>query len=172
MSQPQSPPPGLSPSPDSPPDLAKMMGASTNQQKTSRPIGNVPQEGKYVAEDVAQGILQLLPDFMQDILHMKPTDTPDEKAKKQKMLQNFSQLSAEQQQVVQKKMQEENEKRKKEEEEKMVKRQEDEKKAAENALPEPKGKISGAAAGMPGASRKKSVIDDLNQKRQQLSSAG
>lgn len=160
------------------PDISALMNqkvggaAAAAPSKPPRPIGTPIQEGKYIAEDVGQGMLQLLPDFMQDVLHTKPSDTPQEKAKKQQLLQNYTRLDSEQQQYVQKQMQAEHMKKQKEEEERMQKRQEEQKKAAESSLPEPKGKVSGAAAGMPGQSRKKSMIDDLNKKRQQLSSAG
>jgi hypothetical protein len=60
---------------------------------------------------------------------------------------------------------------KKREEEKMLKQQEEQKKA-NTSLPMPQGKKQGAGAGQAGQSRKKSTIDDMNQKRQQLSSAG
>ncbi len=149
MSAPKSPPPGAIPSggmsPDMQSTLNQMMGAngktgqggmpgvgqplgdagasSATRPKPPRAVGSLPQEAKYMAEDVAQGILTLLPDFMQQILGAKPTDTPEDAARKKQMLQRYNQLNEEQQQVVQKQMQEEQMKKKREEEEKMQKKQ-------------------------------------------------
>jgi hypothetical protein len=145
-------------------------GPALNQQQKNRPIGTPLQEAKYLAGDIGQGLLGLLPDFLQPILGVKPTDTPEEKARKKQMLQRYTQMNADQQQLAQKKFQEQQAQIRQEEEEKAKKQQAAQQKSA--SLPAPTGKRTGAAAGQAGQSRKKSMIDDMNQKRQQLSSAG
>ncbi len=140
-------------------------------QKPPRAVGTPLQEAKYMADDVTQGVLNLLPDFLQDIFHVKPTDTPQDAAKKRQMLQNYNKLNSEQQQVVQKQFQEEQMKKRKEEEERIRKKQEEQQKAAQSQVSAPVGKKQGAGAGQAGMSKKQSTIDTLNQKRKQLSSA-
>lgn len=182
MPAPQSPPPGAIPSFDSPDAqamMSQMMGGKagkpgqtpqSTQQKPARPIGTPVQEAQMVGEDVAQGLLQLLPDFLQDLFHVKPTDTPEEAAKKKQMLQRYNQLNAEQQQFVQKKYQEEQAKKKQEEEEATKKKQEEQRKAQENELPVPQGKKTGDW--MAGKSQKQNTLTKMQNDRQKLSSAG
>ncbi len=141
------------------------------QQKAPRQIGTPLQEAGYIAKDAAQSMLQLLPGFMQDILHINQSDTPQEKARKQKMLQNYQKLNAEEQQFVQKKFQEEQMKKRREQEEEMMKKKREEEQKQASVAP-PKGKVQGYMGGAAGKSNKKSTIDDMNMKRQQLSSAG
>ena len=172
---PHSPPPGAIPSgagasPDSP-DLQAMMNQASPTSKTPRPIGTPLQEAKYLGEDMVLGMLQLLPDIFQEMLHIKPTDTPEEIAKKKQLIQNLNQMDDEQRQIVAKEFREKQEKQKEEEEEKVRKQQELQAKE-QNELPVPKGKTHGIMPGMPGQSKKQSFMDDFNQKRKQLSSAG
>jgi hypothetical protein len=191
MSQ-NGPPPGSMPPGFSSPDMQSMMGDMTGNQKTGksgqsgsspipfpgtqagqqkspRPIGTPLEEAKYMAEDVAQGLLSLLPDFMQSILHTKSTDTPEEAAKKRQMLQRYNQLNAEEQQYVQKQYQKKAEEQKKKEEEEVKKKQEEEQKAAENELPMPQGKQTGE--GVPGASKKNNALTKMQNDRKKLSNA-
>jgi hypothetical protein len=196
MSAPNSPPPGAIPSggmsPDMQSTLNQMMGAGgktgqggapgagqspfgnaaaggATMPKPPRPVGSLPQEAKFMAEDVAQGLLSVLPDFMQHILGVKPTDTPEEAARKKQMLQRYNQLNDEQQQVVQKQMQEAQAKKRQDEEDRMRKQQEAEQNASQD-LPMPQGKTSGE--GGPGASQKKRTVTKLQNDRKKLSSAG
>src|SRR5258708_2212336 len=146
MSAPTSPPPGSVPSgmsPDMQSTLNQMMGSSGQKNsgtggasgaaapgasprtspKPPRSIGSLPQEAQYMSEDVAQGLVNLLPDFMQQILGLKSTDTPEDAMRKKQMLQRYNQLNDEQQVVVQKQMREEHEKKQKEEQERIQKEQ-------------------------------------------------
>lgn len=195
MAQPQSPPSGSMPpmSGMPSPDVSSMMqqlqqqkmggaggpGAIGNQVapgaqsgspsgKTPRSVGTIPQEAKYMAEDVAQGLLSLLPDFMQSILGIKSTDSPEEKARKRQMLQRYNEMNADQQRVVQEKMQVAQTKQKQEEEEKLRAKQAQEQESSE--LPMPQGKTRGDA-GM-GGSAKKRATTKLQNDRKKLSSAG
>ncbi len=186
---PTSPPPGSVPGGMSPSDMEGLMdqtqmgssanpaqsttpspaSSSSHSSKTPRPIASLPQEGKYLAQDVGQGMLELLPDFMQRVLGIKNTDTPEEKAKKQQMFQNYQQLSAEDQAYVQKKMQrEEAEKQQREQEEEMRKQQEMANQSSD--LPMPAGKVTGEAAA--GASNKQRTTQKLQNDRKKLSNAG
>lgn len=186
--QPKSPPPGSMPPGFASPDMQSMMGQmgkgqkpgqgtspfggmtpGSGQQKAPRPVGTPVQEAKYMAEDVAKGLLSVLPDFMQDILHTRPTDTPEQAAKKRQMLQRYNQLTQEQQQFVQQQYQKQAEEKKKREEEEMKKKQEAEQKAAQDELPVPQGKKTGE--GMPGASNKKRAITKLQNDRKKLPNA-
>lgn len=153
----------------SPPPLSSLGDATGAQKKPPRPVGSIPQEGKYLAEDVAQGLLAALPDFMQQLLGINPSDTPEDTAKKKQMLQRYNQMTADEQQYVQKKVQEEQQKKKAEEEEKAKKEQEA-KQEEQDELPIPQGKQSGE--GMPGMSNKKRTLTKLQSDRQKLSSAG
>jgi hypothetical protein len=143
--------------------------SAAGHQKTARAPGSLPQEAKYMAEDVAQGLLSLLPDIMQQILGVKSTDKPEEAARKKQMLQRYTQLNDEQQQVVQKQMRESQEKKQKEEEEKAKKRQEEQASASDD-LPIPQGTSRGE--GGPGASGKQRTTTKLQNDRKKLSSAG
>src|SRR5579859_3552270 len=100
MPQPGSPPPGAIPSGFSSPDLQSTLTQMTQNGKgggqQTRPVGSLPQEAQYIAEDVAKSLLTALPDFMQSMLGVKPTDTPEEAARKKQMLQRYQQLNAEQ----------------------------------------------------------------------------
>ena len=193
MPGPTSPPPGSIPSgmmsPDMQSTMAQMMGGGgkgkaggsspfsaggapnkSQQQRPPRPVGSLPQEAKYMTEDVMQGLLSVLPDFMQQILGVKPTDTPEEVARKKQMLQRYHQMNDEQQQVVQKQMKEAQDKKKKEEEERVKKEQEAKQKAEQDELPMPQGKSRGE--GTPGMSNKQRTLTKLQKDRQTLSSAG
>jgi hypothetical protein len=147
--------------------IPSMPGSS--QQKNARPVGSLPQEAKYMAEDIAQGLLSVLPDFMQSMLGVKPTDSPEEAARKRQMLQRYTQLNNEQQQVVQKKLQEEHQKKQIEEQEK-AQRQQEEQQKAQSEVVMPQGKTSGE--GGPGASNKKRTMTKLQNDRKKLTSAG
>jgi hypothetical protein len=144
--------------------------AGNQSQAKARPIGTPLQEAKYFAQDVTQGVLSVLPDFMQEILGIKPMDTPQDQARKRQMLQNYQKMNAEQQQIVQQKLRADMAKKKQEEE--AQQRAAAQQKAAQSELPTPSSKHTGAAAPIGGQSKKKSFMDDFNQKRQQLSSAG
>src|SRR5258708_10244736 len=113
-------------------------------------------------EDVAQGLLSVLPDFMQQILGIKPTDTPEEANRKKQMLERFNQLTDDQQKVVQQKMKEEQEKKKVEEEEK-AKKEQAAQQANQDELAMPQGKTTGE--GGPGASSKKRTTMTLQSDR-------
>lgn len=186
---PTSPPPGSVPGSFSPGDmdalseqLASQQGQSqtssnspvpgspqSHAQKDPRSIGSLPQEAKYLTQDVGQGILQLLPDFMQQILGIKDSDTPEEKAKKKQMLHNYEKLNAEDQAYVQKKMQEEQLKKQQEAQEEEEKRQR-EAAMQSSDLDIPSGKVTGEAAA--GASNKQRTTQKLQSDRKKLSNAG
>src|SRR5258708_1959539 len=195
MPQPGSPPPGAIPSAFSSPDLQSTLaqmtqtgkgaggqqtGSSSSQstpntpgttpQKPPRPVGTLPQEAQYLTEDVAKGLLSVLPDFMQNMLGVKPTDTPEEAARKKQMLQRYQQLNSEQQQFVQDETRKRHEAEQKKQEEEAKKKEEEQRKAAENELPMPVGKTRGE--GGPGASNKKQTLTKLQNDRKRMTSAG
>ncbi len=151
------------------PSVSSANPQAPKQQRTPRPVGTLPQEMKYFAGDVAQGLLSLLPDFMQSMFGIKPTDTPEDAARKKQMLQRYQQMNADQQQYVQQKVREEQQKKQQEEEEKAQRKQMDEQQAA-SELPMPQGKTRGE--GGPGASQKKRTVTKLQNDRKKLSSAG
>jgi hypothetical protein len=144
--------------------------AGSQNTKTPQPIGSLPQEAKYIAEGMGQEALAFLPDFMQKILGMKSTDTPEEKQKKQQIFQNYQKLNAEDQAYVQKKMQQEQMEKQKKEQEEFERRQQAEMDAANNEVSAPAGKVTGEAAA--GASNKQRTTQKLQSDRKKLSSAG
>jgi hypothetical protein len=147
--------------------LQSMLQGKQGGAKTARPIGTPLAEGKFIAEDVAQGIIDLLPGPLKNLLGPAPTDTPEEKAKKQAMFQRYQQLSAEDQQYVQKKMQEEAVEKQKLEQEETQKKQ----MAAQQkpAFEMPQGKVRGDAKA--GQSKKQNTISKLQDDRQKLKNA-
>lgn len=179
---PSSPPPGSVPG-MSPGDMEALSDSSQAQAqlsqaqgglpasspKPARTIGSLPQEGTYLAQDIGQGVIGLLPDFMQEILGIKETDTPEEKSKKQQMLQNYQKLNAEDQAFVQKKMQREQAEKQQRDEEEQMKRQQSEASQGDD-ISMPTGKVTGEAAA--GASNKQRTTQKLQSDRKKLSSAG
>jgi hypothetical protein len=143
--------------------LASQMPGQQSQ-KPARPLGTPVQEAKYLAEDVAQGVLSLMPDFMQNMLGLKPTDTPEEAAKKKQVLQRYQQLNAEQQQYVQQQYQKRAEEQRKQEEETIRKKQEEQQKAAQSNTVAPQGKQTGAGA--------QGAVKKLQDDRQKMKSSG
>lgn len=144
-------------------------GAAGSQPKPPRPITSPLGEAKYLAQDVGQSVLGLLPETLQQVLGLKSSDTPEQKAKKQQMLQNYQRLSAEDQAYVREKMQrQEAEKQQKEQEELMKKQQAEAQQ--DDGLPMPAGKVTGEAAA--GASSKQRTVQKLQSDRKKLSSSG
>ena len=161
--------------------LAKQFGqpgmASTNNSsgqfaqppQVAKPIGQtLPQEAKNIGESFGQQLKDFVPDIIQQILGMKSTDSPEEKARKQQMFQRYQQLNAQDQAYVRQKLQREQaEKHQREQEEQMRKQQQA---AAESSdLPMPSGKVSGAGAD--GSSGAKRAANKIQSDRKKLSSA-
>ncbi len=186
--QPSSPPPGSVPGSFSPgemdmdemmgqmggstgknPSASSLPGSTSQPAKNPRSIGNPAQEAQYLAEGVGQGMLALLPDFMQELLGIKDSDSPEEKARKRQIFQNYQKLNAEDQAYVQKKMQQEQIEKQRREQEEEQKRQQ----AAMNDsgdLPMPAGRVTGAGA--EGSSNKQRTTQKLNDDRKKLSNQG
>ena len=150
------------------PGMGGAGGSPGGAGKTPRPVGTPLQEVKYFAGDVAHGVLEVLPDFMQSLFGISPADKPEDAARKRQMLQRYQQMNAEQQQFVQQRTKAEYEK-KQQEEARQAQAEKAKRQQQAASLPVPQGRTHGAGAGMPGQSRKKSTIDDLNKKRQQMS---
>ncbi len=185
--QPTSPPPGSVPGSFSPGDMdmSELMqqaggqlpggksgpgaASSGNAKQPPRPIAGPQQEAAYLAQGVGQGLLELLPDYMQHILGIKDSDSPEEKAKKKQMFENYQRLSAEDQAYVQKKMQREQMEKQQREQEEEQKRQQ-EMANQSNDLPIPAGRTSGA--GSEGNSNKQRTTNKLQDDRKKMSSAG
>jgi|GEM_PF-738419 len=199
MPQPGTPPPGAIPSGFSSPDMQSTLsqmtqagkqgsaggvpqaGSSSSSSKTlpsagaasqkpPRPVGTLPQEAQYITEDITKSLLSFLPDFMQSMLGVKPTDSPEEKARKKQMLQRYQQLNSEQQQFVQDEMRKKQQAEQKKQEEEAKKKEEEQRKAADDELPMPQGKTRGE--GGPGASNKKQTLTKLQNDRKRMTSAG
>lgn len=145
-------------------------GQSGQPPKPAKPIGQtLPEEAKNLGENFGQQLKDLIPGFIQEVLGMKSTDTPEEKAKKQQMLQRYQQLNAEDQAYVRQKMQREQAEKQQHEQEEMFRKQQEQ--AAQGSdLPTPAGKVSGAGAD--GSSNAKRATNKLNDDRKKLSSAG
>ncbi len=189
------PPPGSLPPGAASPDMADamqdMMGANAGTQQAKQgtsptsnavssmmqgqghkatPLGSPVQEAKTIAQDVGSSLFEFLPQELQTILGSKSTDTPEEAERKQKMLQNYQRLTAEERQYVQKKLQQEQAEKRQREEEEFRKKQ----LAAQQTdeLPVPEGKKTGEAALGAGRSKKAQTISKLQNDRKKLSSAG
>lgn len=150
---------------------AAQQAGSGGRQRPARPIGTPVQEAKFLAADVAGGVLDLLPPELRQLLHAQPSDTPAEKQRKHAMFQRFSKLNAEQQAYVQKKLQHEQLVKRQQAEAEAAKRQQQAAAAADD-LPIPQGKVSGEAAMGGGQSRKAQTINKLQSDRQKLKNAG
>jgi len=190
VNQPSSPPPGSVPGSFSPGEMNMdeamgQMGGTTGKNASGSPasstphsnqsaknphtIGNPVQEAQYLAEGVGQGMLELLPDFMQELLGIKDSDSPEEKARKRQIFQNYQKLNTEDQAYVQKKMQQEQMEKQRREQEEQQKREQ----AAMNDsgdLPIPSGRVTGAGA--EGSSNKQRTTQKLNDDRKKLSNQG
>ncbi len=165
----------VSPSSSSLPGMSGSQSKSSAQsQKPPRNVDSIPKEMKMMVADVGQGLLSALPDFMQSILHINSTDTPEEKAKKRQSIQKFNSLSDQDRQFTVKKYQERTARQKQEQQ------QEQQRKAAQensrsSALPMPKGQKKGVMPGMSGGGKTKgqSMTEQmLFQQRNTQSGAG
>ena len=189
------PPPGAMPSGMGSPDISSLMEDATNgaqqttsqsaasasssvvsppghgaSQKTARPIGSPTQEAKYLANDVAGGLFDLLPPVIKNLVSPNPTDSPEESMKKKQMFQRYTQLNSEQQAYVSKKLQAEQVEKQKQHEEEMRQKQLAAQQSSE--LPVPEGKKTGEAAMGGGKSNKSQTISKLQNDRKKLSSSG
>jgi hypothetical protein len=144
------------------------MPGSSTPPKPPRPVGSFPQEMKYFAQDIGQGVVSVMPDILQEVLGIKSTDTPEQVAKKKQMHQRYQEMNAAEQAYVQKKAQEEMAKKQQEEQERIIRQQEEEQIAAESDVSIPQGKTTGEE----GSSTKKRTLNKLQNDRKKLSSAG
>ncbi len=145
-----------------------LQGKQGAKPQPARSITSPVGEAKYLAQDIAKGVIEFLPGPLKDILGPASTDTPEEAAKKQTMLRRYQQLNAEDQQYVQKKLQADAAIKQKEQEEEMKKKQ----LAAQQkpALEEPQGKVRGDKA--TGQSNKQRTINKLQDDRKKMKSSG
>lgn len=146
---------------------------SNQSGKPARRVSDLPTEAGYLASDVARGLGSLLPESIQKMLNLKPTDSPQEIAKKKQILTKFNQLSDEDRQVAVQRYQAQI---KKEQQEKQLAEQKKQQEAQKKQdLPQPQGKRQGMMAGMPGQkpkSKSDAFMQQFNQQRKTLSSAG
>jgi len=144
-------------------------GQQAAPPKPPRPIGSAPQEAKYLAQGVGQGIVDLIPDFLQEVLGIKNTDSPDSKAKKKQIFDNFQSLSADEQAYVQKKMQRE-QAEKQAQEQAVMERKQREAVEKENSVVVPTGRVTGEAAA--GASKSDQATQKLQSDRKKMTNSG
>ncbi len=197
--QPTSPPPGSVPGSFSPGDMGGMDLDSLKDQfsqsqggsqansasglgglpggagqaisnKIAKPIGQtIPQELGNLGETFGQQVTDFIPDIIKQILGIKKTDSPEEKAKKQQLFQNYQKLNAEDQAYAQKKLQQEQARKQQQQQEDQMRKQRAQAEADSNEISAPQGKKTGA--GSDGNTSKSRTTNLLNKNRQQLSSA-
>lgn len=143
---------------------AGVSGSQFQPQQTPRPLGTVQEEAQRAVTDVAEGIVNVPKEIVNDILTMlglgRLPKTPDEQSQIQQFHQNWQRLDAEQQQVANMRIQEEMQRKE------MI-RQEDEMKAAQQKQAEQQDGLN-----MPGGKRTgQGALDKMQQDRKSMGGA-
>lgn len=146
------------------PDALQQAGGA----RKARAVGTLPEELVFnPIKDVVAGLKSIFD--INALLGINPaTDSPEEKAKKQKMHQRWQKLTQEEQQVAQQRYQEEMQRKQTEEEEKMLKQQQAED-ARANAIQAPSSPQKGPKG--PGGSKKQKAVTKMQNDRKQLGGA-
>lgn len=103
------------------------------------------------------------------ILGINPGDTPEKKAKKQKIAQNLQKLTQEEQAFVQQEFQRAQQKKQQEQQEEQARKEEEARAKEQDAIAPPSSPKKGPAA--PGGSKKSQTAQLMQNKRTQMSQA-
>lgn len=142
-------------------------GTSSANQAAPRPVGTLSEELiKRPAKDILTGLKSVF--NIQEIFDIKPTDSPEQQAKRRQMHQNYQKLDAAQQEVVQ----EEYQKRMEEKQANEQKAEEARRRKAQQSqtIQAPSGQKKGPDAG--GGSRKQRAQTKLQNDRKTLGGPG
>lgn len=171
MPGPKSPPPGSIPSPMMSPDVQSMMGQfqaaqagksgssqtplppsqssssgpMPTQQKTARDVGTLPDEAGRFVSDAKDQLLSAVPDVLQELFHIKTTDTPEEKAKKREQLKRWNEMTDAERMAAQQIAEERAARQKKLEEERIEKQKMDEQESTDLPVIQGKSRAEGGA---------------------------
>lgn len=139
-----------------------------NQQTPPRQVSSLSEE---LIKRPAKDILETAKSFfdLNKILGINPGDTPEKKAKKAKVAQNWQKLTQEEQAFVEKQYQEEQQKKQKEAQEEQARKEEEAKKAEEESIAPPSSPHKGPV-GLAG-NKKQQTSQLLQQRRTQMSQA-
>ncbi len=142
--------------------------AAKQQQTPPRAISNL---GEELIKRPAKDIFDTFKSFfdLNAMLGINPGDTPEEKAKKQKISQNWQKLTQEDQAYVQRKYQEEQQKKQQELQEEQARKEEEARQADAQAIAPPSTPRKGPAA--PSGNKKQQTSQLLQTKRTQMSQA-
>ncbi len=141
---------------------------SSNQVSEPRTVSNLSEE--LIARP-AKDIFNTFKSFfdLNALLGINPGDTPEKKAKKQKIAQNWQKLTGEEQTYVQQKYQEEMQKKQREQQEEQQKKEEEARQAEEQSIAPPSSPKKGPAD--PSGSKKAQTTQLMQNKRTQMSQA-
>lgn len=139
-----------------------------NQRTPPRQVSSL---GEELVKRPAKDILETAKSFfdLNKILGINPGDTPEKKAKKSKIAQNWQKLTQEEQAFVEKQYQEEQQKKQKEAQEEQERKEEEAKKAEEESIAPPASPQKGPV-GLAG-NKKQQTSQLLQQRRTQMSQA-
>lgn len=140
--------------------------SSKQQQAPPRGISNL---GEELITRPAKDILNTFKSFfdLNALLGINPGDTPEKKAKKQKIASNWQKLTQEEQAFVQQEFQRTEQKKQQELKEEQAKKEEEERQAQEQSITPPSSPRRGANA--PAGNKKQQTSQLMQNKRTQMS---
>ncbi len=141
---------------------------ASQQATTPRNVSNI---GEELVLRPAKDILNTFKSFfdLNALLGINPGDTPEKKAKKQKVATNWQKLTSEEQAYIQQKFQADQQKKQQELQEEQHKKEEEERQAQEQSIAPPSSPKKGPMA--PQGSKKAQTNQLMQNKRTQMSQA-
>lgn len=139
---------------------------SSQNQALPRSVSNL---GEELITRPAKDVLNTFKSFfdLNALLGINPGDTPEKKAKKQKIAQNWQKLTAEEQTYIQQEFQRNQQKKQEEIREEEARKEEEARQAEEQAIAPPTSPRKGPAA--PSGSKKQQTSQLMQNKRTQMS---
>lgn len=145
------------------------LASPESKQQEAPPPRNISNLGEELIARPAKDILNTFKSFfdLNALLGINPGDTPEKKAKKQKIAQNYQKLTQEEQAFVQQEFQRTQQKKQKELQEEQAKKEEEERQAQEQSIAPPSSPQRGANA--PAGNKKQQTSQLMQNKRTQMS---
>lgn len=144
--------------------------ASHEAAQQQSPPRNVTNLGEELVTRPTKDILNTFKSFfdLNALLGINPGDSPEKKAKKQKVAQNWQKLTSEEQAYIQQKFQEEQQKKQREQQEEQQKKEEEAKQNEESIAP-PSSPQKGPVG--PSGSKKQQTATLMQNRRTQMTQA-